>query len=297
MNDIAFQKILANVMLDNKYDRFVKNRKTGKLDTKSLFKINTSDKLFKRREARQNKFYSVLLLVDTSGSMCGSKVAMAASSAEDLSYHLSKIGISNAIYTFSSGVTEVKPFNTKIIKKGQIRKKIEDELDEGQIYYLFEGSICRVKNKNTKQKMQKFLGKGTHLELVALKEKLNKEKINYIAVNGSGYNSDAEAIKKAREIILKQQGKKLLIVLSDGYPQPLPSHYESPIFKEESQVDFDLKKEVNMTIAKGVEVYSIGVLSDAVKAFYPTKRTCAVNDIKQVYPHIIQLVRLNLKRG
>ena len=71
MRDVAFQKRLSSIMLDNKYDRFMKNRKTGKLDTNSLYKINHSNKLFKKREARKNKDYAVSLVVDCSGSMCG----------------------------------------------------------------------------------------------------------------------------------------------------------------------------------------------------------------------------------
>ena len=61
MNDVTFQRFLSSVMLDNKYDRFVKNRRTGKLDTRNIYKIKFSEKIFKRREARKNKHYAVTL--------------------------------------------------------------------------------------------------------------------------------------------------------------------------------------------------------------------------------------------
>lgn len=296
MNDVTFQKMLASVMLDNKYDRFVKNRKTGKLDTKSLYKINTSDKLFKRREARKNKHYSVLLLVDTSGSMSGSKLTMASEAADRLSMHLSQIGIENAVYSFDAGITEIKPFGTQRLKAGELKSKLKGQHGIFEKFHFWDLDK-KVTNTIDGQDMYEYIGVCDEPFRDEKKAELNSKKINFTEMAGPGYNSDAEAVRKAREIILKQKGKKLLIVLSDGYPAPVEENYESPINKGYSQGDYELKPEVDITIQSGIEVYSIGIFSDAVKSFYPAKRTCAINDLSQLYPHIIHLVRLNLKRG
>jgi cobalamin biosynthesis protein CobT len=111
------------------------------------------------------------------------------------------------------------------------------------------------------------------------------------------YNSDAEAIKFVRERILKQIGKKIVIHLSDGNPVPCMDIYESPINPGYSQWDFDLKKEVQITLNCGIELYSIGIMSDGVNSYYPPRRTCVIQKVDQLYPHIIKLIRSNLKRG
>lgn len=289
MNDVTFGKMLASVMLDNKYDRFVKNRKTGKLDTRSLYKIETSSKLFKKREARKNKHYSVSLVVDCSGSMFGSKIKMAAECAEKLSKHLSKMGINNNIVVFNLGASELKPFNTRIYKDGEIRELVQSEVNDTRYYFFGQ------KDKTGKRTfIEEAKGHAAYCELG---DEYSKKGISFETVRGTGYNSDAEALKFARERLSTQVGKKLMIFLSDGLPEPLGSSYESPLNKGKSQEDFDVKTEVQNTLNSNMELYSVGIMSDAVKRYYPEKRTCAINDIKQLYPHIIHLVKLNLKRG
>jgi Mg-chelatase subunit ChlD len=71
MNDKVFRSKLASVMLDNKYDRRIKGRTRGKLDMKALYKVPTlARSIFSQKQACKNKEYDIVLLVDTSGSMC-----------------------------------------------------------------------------------------------------------------------------------------------------------------------------------------------------------------------------------
>jgi len=295
MKDVAFQKLLASVILDNKYDRYVKNRKTGKLDTNSVYKINHSAKLFKKREARKNKDYSVSLVVDCSGSMSGSKIRNAAKSAQNLSHHLCKIGVPNNVVIFHTGVHEIKPFGIKE-KKG-IEKEIIDEVHGERKVYWFDIDK-KVKNVNGGKDLYKFIGlTNSWREYETFREDLARRKIKYNRFEGPGYNSDAEALRIAREFLLKQKGSKIMIFLSDGQPAPLPRGYESPVYEGTDQRDYDLKHEVNVTIATGIELYSIGIQSDAVTRYYPKKRTRVIGSSDALYENIIELVKKNLKRG
>lgn len=300
MNDVTFAKALSSVMLDNKYDRFVKNRRTGKLDTKSLYKINTSPRLFKRREARKNKDYAISLVVDCSGSMEGFKIEMAAESARKISYHLSKMDIPHNILIFHGTVEELKPMNSKYDEK--INLRILGETGEGvmrsdlyrTMFWYRDEKVVSFKGNS----MCKYMACTQGSEKTNLfRQELYKKGIGFRDASNIQFNTDAEALKIAREKILKQKGKKLIIHLSDGKPAPAEKFLESPHHPGFSQSDFYLKKEVALTLASGVELYSIGIQSDEVNKFYPAKRTCSINELDQLYPHIIKLIRLNLRRG
>lgn len=302
MNDVTFGKLLSSVMLDNKYDRFVKNRRTGKLDTRSLYKIETSSKLFKRREARKNKDYAVSLVVDCSGSMNDNgKIEMAGESAQKLSKHLSVIGIPHNIITFACHVKEIKEFGVGTDKL--VSEKIVGEVNRdgiNDVYLFWNSSSPKIKNLITGEKMYEYLGQATGRKAKNfLNDKLSSivGYTNLASTSSPGYNSDAEALMFARNLLLKQKGKKIMIFLSDGLPAPFNQNYESPNNRGYSQCNFDLKKEVNNTIKSGIELYSIGVQSDAVNRYYPAKRTCSIREIDQLYPHIIKLIKINLKRG
>lgn len=300
MNDITFAKALSSVILDNKYDRFVKNRRTGKLDTRGLYKIDISSRLFKRREARKNKHYAISLVVDCSGSMAGSKIEMAAESARKLSYHLHKMDIPHNIVTFELFAREIKPMNTSYDEK--VEQKILGTLGYGPLvehYYMYgvwlrETFVLSQKNRS---KLMKYVGCFTNKQLSKEIDQLNKLGVRFNTASGPGMNSDAEAVKFVRERLLKTVGRKIMVHLSDGQPAPMMSDYESPINPGYAQTDFNLKREVDLTLASGIELYSIGICSDAVNRFYPPRRTASINDIKQLYPHIIKLIRLNLRRG
>lgn len=294
MNDVTFAKTLASVMLDNKYDRFVKNRKTGKLDTRSLYKIDTSSRLFKRREARKNKNYAVSLVVDCSGSMSGDKAAMAALAAAKMSKHLSGMDIPHNIVIFNIFVDEIKPFNPKY--DPEIEEKILGNVGNGPMYRLLKYAVHDkdefVSNPRTGRNMRKFIGMFDSKGI-----KPYKSTGKHIVSEATGMNSDAEALRFAKDRILEEKGKRILIYFSDGSPAFMADNMESPINKGYSQNEFDLKKEVEKTIKSGVELYSIGIQNDSVNHYYPPKRTCVINNLDQLYPHVIKLIRINLKRG
>lgn len=111
MTDHAFQARLKSVMTDNAYDRRVRGRKRGRLDMRSLYKVPAkSENIFTLKEARKNKKYNIVLLVDESGSMAGSRAKKAADSAVFLAKAFDGINVDVAIIGFNENITVRKVF-------------------------------------------------------------------------------------------------------------------------------------------------------------------------------------------
>lgn len=119
--DRVFQSKLRNVMLDNSFDRPVRGRKRGKLDMRSLYKVpSKAENIFTLKEARKNKKYNILLLVDESGSMLSSrrgvdggykhKAQIAAEAAVFLAQSFEGLNLDLAIVGFNKYITVRKEF-------------------------------------------------------------------------------------------------------------------------------------------------------------------------------------------
>lgn len=71
-----YKKKIAAAMIDNQFDREIRNQRRGNLDYGALYKAKTgSDRVFKKKEEPKNKKYAIGFLYDKSGSMHGSKSA------------------------------------------------------------------------------------------------------------------------------------------------------------------------------------------------------------------------------
>jgi uncharacterized protein with von Willebrand factor type A (vWA) domain len=76
------------------------------------------------------------------------------------------------------------------------------------------------------------------------------------------YNDDGWALKVASERLNRQNVKeKILIVLSDGFPEPSPAHKNDNY--ELSQIVKEISENTNQ------KLIGLGILSDAVKNYYP----------------------------
>ena len=69
-----FKSKIKSIMKDNRYNRRGGAYRTGKLNTKKLYRWKAgSDRIFSRKIIRHHKDYMVTLLVDESGSMCSNE--------------------------------------------------------------------------------------------------------------------------------------------------------------------------------------------------------------------------------
>lgn len=107
ISNSVFRQRLLSVMTDNQYDRYVKGRRRGKLDMTRLPKAKTgSERIFTQKQARKNKKYNIILLVDESGSMGGERIETASecvtflsSSFQGINMELSIVGYNHFLYT------------------------------------------------------------------------------------------------------------------------------------------------------------------------------------------------------
>lgn len=122
MNDTVFQQKLLSVMTDNRYDRVIPKRRSGKLDHKNAWRVHAgAENVFKQKQERKGKEYSVVLCVDESGSMkhfggggYDTKFDAAVDLASYMATHLQKAGIDFAVIGFNCNVVTHKNFGSKM---------------------------------------------------------------------------------------------------------------------------------------------------------------------------------------
>lgn len=121
-----FKKKLASIMKDNLYNRQGGSYRTGKLDTKKLYKVATGcDKVFSRKVQRSHKDYKVTILVDESGSMTSDrKNYYAALGATLLSEVLQGAHIDFEIIGFNGEIRVYKKFGQNF--SWDVRHQIEN---------------------------------------------------------------------------------------------------------------------------------------------------------------------------
>jgi len=92
----------------------------------------------------------------------------------------------------------------------------------------------------------------------SVKTRLNSE------VSGKGVNCDCEAVLwAAKRLAVRNERRKILIVLSDGQPNLDSGHDINTI------IERDLKIQVGRIEQAGINVMGLGIKSDAVKSYYP----------------------------
>lgn len=117
----TFKQRLDSVLKDNAINRYVGNKKKGKVDFNSLYKVAYSEKVFKQKEERKGKDYSVSFLIDNSGSMFEDDydeetddfyiiANRAGSIVQEMCEVLDKLNIPNSVYAFGTITNLVKDF-------------------------------------------------------------------------------------------------------------------------------------------------------------------------------------------
>lgn len=95
---------------NNKRLRFKTRLQSGKLDTRQLTRYKTSDKLFKQKSIK-HKDYQFTIMLDTSGSMGGSKIRTAVESIYRLATTLDELKIPTAVVGMNLEVQLLKGFD------------------------------------------------------------------------------------------------------------------------------------------------------------------------------------------
>ena len=241
------RKLLAK---QNKYWEF--NLEEGFLDNSKLarFIANPSNKLtFKKEKTANFKDTIVSLLIDNSGSMRGRPITVAAMCSDIIARTLERCLIK----------VEILGFTTKAWKGGKSREKwIKDNKisNPGRL-----NDLRHIIYKNADapwRRTKKNLG-------LLLKEGILKE------------NVDGEALIWAyNKLLLRQEKRRILMVISDGAPVDDSTLSVNPGNYLEKNLNEVIKKIEN---SKKVEIIAIGIGHD-VSRYY--KRAVTINDVDQL---------------
>ncbi len=158
----------------------------------------TTERVFKKRgETHQDKNWNIAILIDSSGSMDGSRRENAKQATHAIAEVLSQIKFIDF---------EIAEFgNTDLILKPYGRRYTGKELK----HYSLQGA--------SQQNDYYFYSNGTDL-IDAPRKDLNMAGYKMIGAGGYGGTNDSIAIFRASRRLEKRSGNKILIVITDGGP-------------------------------------------------------------------------------
>lgn len=289
MKTHVFARAINSILKDNKFDRFVGNKRQGKLDFNNLARVAYSDKVFKKKEARKNKKYNILVLCDASGSMNASSYVkvdgvstsitrrkVVKDSIEFLTDSLNKTDVDFSIWSFGGNVVCVKDFEQKIA--GKVAGENYDKHFRSNIVLC---THCGVVGLQTDSKSCPYCG-------------------SYLGFSSSSnYNCDGLAVHLAQEALQNRDGEKILIVLSDGEADAISYYHYSYLEKGGVKYgSFPVKEVVKKVVKQGkIILCSIGIQNDAVLKIYPKENTSVVKELSEVTNQIIKIIKPKIKRG
>lgn len=286
---------LNSILKDNKFDRYVSGKTRGDMDFASLAKIKFSGKIFKRREARKNKDYKVIVLADASGSMSGSPAQAVRESLNFLSDALEKTEVEYSLWSFAGDVVCLKDFNEK--KKPEVGDMY---IQHHQDRFLVECRACGSHwgvYKESVGKTFEELYDSRYDEIQLLCPSCGVQ-TSCQAQLTAGFNADGLALHLAQERIEEEGGHHIIIILSDGQADAIPSYDGTYMQKDglkygKMQID-DVAKKV---IKKGTVLCSIGIDSDDVRRHYPKENTIVIEELRELGDALVKLISKNIHRG
>lgn len=236
---------LERALKADEQTRCKREQERGELDRPSLVKLATSPGYrtpFKVRRVKPGRDAAISVLIDRSGSMAGRKIELATLCAAALADALSQLGFASEVLGYSS---------------------IEDPaMREFHQRWLAGG--------HSPQGFNRFIER---LDLQIYK-RFDSDNLNGLACIECGHeNPDGEALSWAATRLLDHRAHRhILMVLSDGYPATGDGN---PIV-----LQTDLRARIQELRARGIELIGVGVLDDAVRAFYPT--SCVVEHLQDL---------------
>jgi hypothetical protein len=236
--------------------------RSGKLHGASLARIATGrDDLFRRKQVNTTKDVAVQLVVDGSGSM-RDKIQTASYAAYALSSTLDRLNIVNDVVAFTT-----KQF-PHAVESDMVRDLKELRAKGGRDTYSRVEALYMPVIKEFHERMTPAI-RGRFVAL------------SNFFYGGLKNNVDGESVQLAyRRLIKRREARKILIVLSDGYPAA---------FGAMSDLEPHLKAVVNQIQLSGVDVVGIGIRSNAVEKFYP--KSVVLNDVADLPGTVMQRLK------
>ena len=221
----------------------------GRLDSRRLVgAVTGSEHIYKTREETDDLDTALMIIVDHSGSM-GNRIKTASSATVALAVALENTPIVYAIQGFT---TQHLP--------DDVHKKLTS-VSEYESYM----PVVTLRYKEFGDRLSRVKGK------------LGGMRYNFC--HNMCLNVDGVSIEKAgRELLKRPEKRKVLMVLSDGEPNDGYSQVRGGLERH-------LKNVINSLAAQGVEVFGIGIESDAVESYYPDY--AVLNDVADLEKEVI----------
>lgn len=233
----------------------------GRLQASALHRLAVNDdRVFFRREEHEAMDTAVSLVIDCSGSMSGDKIEVACHAAYALSQTLERLGIVHSIDGFTT-----------------------------HEYYESARKLHSGEYEEEKSRIRRHFSRIEPLRIYRFKkfeEKLTLPVKRRLIGGAGGYNYnsqlelmdniDGESILKiGREVVKRREPRKIMMVLSDGYPQALGVV---------SDLNRHLKFAVSELERMRIETVGIGICDDAVRKFYP--KSVVINRVDEL-PRVV----------
>ncbi|HDR9482255.1 TPA: cobalamin biosynthesis protein CobT [Burkholderia aenigmatica] len=214
--------------------RWKREQERGALDRTSLARLVTSPGYrtpFRVRRAAPGRDAAVSLLIDCSGSMAGKKIELARLCAAALCDALTQLGFACEVLGYSS------------VEDTAMRAHYQRWIDAGRDTFGYNRFVER-------------------LDLRVYKRFDSDNPSGLACIECGHENPDGEALSWAAERLLaKRAQRRILMVLSDGYPATGDGN--------PAILRTDLRARVDALRERRVELIGVGILDASVEAFYP----------------------------
>lgn len=268
------QRLLSTIRIMTT-SRRVGDQQEGRLDSASLHTLRAGNKRIFEREVRGMEVNTaVTVLVDLSGSMGPRKMDARTARAygQSKSWYAHRVVIALAETFDKLGIPcEVIGYHNNYDRMPDIDFRNGRPTRDGyQAREPFDFLVFKEHGESLKQCRERFA-----------------------AINGYQDNCDGEAVRMVgKRLALRPEARKILFVVSDGMPAATGSDF--------TMLNNDLRDAVTELTRAGVDVFGIGVLSDAVNEFYNKATGSAsivIDDLDQMATQVYKVVRAKLLRG
>lgn len=214
--------------------RWKREQERGELDRTSLVRLATTPGYrtpFRTPRAAPGRDAAVSLLIDCSGSMAGRKIELARLCAAALCDALMQLGFACEVLGYSS------------VEDAAMRAHYQRWIDDGHRTFGYNRFVER-------------------LDLRVYKRFDSDNPSGLACVECGHENPDGEALSwAAARLLSKRARRRILMVLSDGYPATGDGN--------PAILRTDLSARVEALRAQRVELIGVGILDDSVESFYP----------------------------
>jgi cobalamin biosynthesis protein CobT len=214
--------------------RWRREQERGEIDRTALAKLATTPGYrtpFKVKRPTKGRDVAVTLLIDRSGSMAGRKIELARLCAAALSDALTQLGFDCEVLGYSS-------------------------IESPQMKQLYE------RQRSAGVELRRYNRLVERLDLQIYKRFGATDLSGLTGIDCGHENPDGEALAwAATRLADHPAGRRILMVFSDGYPATGDGN---PLVLRS-----DLRQRVAAIQKRGIELVGVGVLTDAVEAFYP----------------------------